>query len=149
MPNSWHQVHKPLQGTALGPLVPLATDTRPAVALLASGSATSWTDAWTAAAVRPYLPARVRGLLLTAQVRINGDGGSWQAARLEVRENGSSATDSEQVRMMEVVRTSFPSGQRIGIAGQFFTYCDSDGVVEYQMNDSAADVWLTITGYYP
>ena len=147
MPNSWHSSGTPVQGVALGPLVMIAESDRSTSWLLDSGSSASWVDTWTRAAVAPYVPVGVRALLTMAIIRLNGDG-SLDAASYQLRKNGSSSDDGVQTLAGGIYREDMTNAITIGRDAFNITECDSDGIIEYKVSTTSADLWINIHGYY-
>lgn len=138
----------PTQGVVLDRLVLIDEDDRNSSYQLESGSATSYTDAWTRAAISSYVPVGVKALYLHGFIRLNGDA-STDEARVEMRKNGSAISGDVVARMGGQYSLNHASG---GIIGNDFEVmaqlCDEQGIVEYLASTAQADIWLMIRGYW-
>jgi hypothetical protein len=126
-----------------GRLYILQEDERPNAFVLNGGVQTSFTDVDFSA----YVPSGVKALLLYIQLNWTGNG-ALDFAIIYTRQNGSSETDTIRLSTLQIGYTNLGAGVIMKGSTIAKVLCDSDGLIEYTVNNAATAAYITIMGYY-
>lgn len=127
----------------VGHLYYFLAENRPGAAILASGSATSFTDV----DFSSYVPQGTKAVLVYVKIALTGDG-ALDFARAEFRENGSSESDANKTLCCQAAITNLGAGLVNEPSFVMPIRCSTDGIIEYKVNDANAGLSLFLRGYY-
>ena len=117
---------------------------RPTGYLLNGGSSASWTDAYTAAAIAPYIVAGVRVLYIKVGALWTGDG-ARDSGKLYIRRNGDTTDNDIANFYWGHWDVNAPAGTH-GTMTMAWVPCDAEGLVEYKVTTGTVG-YINLMGF--